>query len=65
MAKPATAVTEHWVELVQVADLLVQIRNTDAHGLGEIGYLLGLVRKELVQRWVEQANGHRVASASP
>ena len=61
-AQPAAAVAEHRVELVQFlrrARAIVSARHADL--LGQLGLRRGVVRQELVQRRIEQADRHRLA----
>ena len=56
-AEAAAAVAEHGVELVELFDQLLDFLGGDAHDLGHFGLAFLIVRDELVQGRVEQADG--------
>ena len=59
----AAAVTEHRVELVEILDALLEPRRRETpSSVGELLDLLLLVRQELVERRIEQANRDRQAA---
>ncbi len=60
-AQPAAAVAQHGVELVQGLDLGLDLLDGDAHGLGHFLLAGFIVRQELVQRRVQEADGRRAA----
>ena len=55
----AAAGAEHRVELVQALDLGLQLLERNAHLAGQLLNLVVLVREELVERRVKQADGYR------
>ncbi len=58
-AEADAAVTHHRVGLMQRLAALLDLLHRDAQRLGQFGLLLGALRHELVQRRVEEADGHR------
>ena len=61
-AEADAAHAEHRVDLGELAGAGGDLGLRKAHGLGERLDFLGLLRQELVQRRVEQADGHRQAA---
>ncbi len=57
----AAAVAEHRVHFVQLADAGLHVGRRDAEFLGSFGLRLGVVRQELVQRRIQQADRDRQA----
>src|SRR5690606_7935648 len=60
-AEPATAMAEHRVEFMELRGAALEMIDTDAERIGELGELGIPVRQELVQRRVEQADRARQA----
>ena len=60
-AQPAAAQAEHRVALLEVGEAAPDHADVDPGGRGDRGQLVALVRQELVQRRVEQADGYRQA----
>ena len=55
----AAAVTHHGVELVQGGDDALQVLHGDVHFLGQSLDVVGLGGQELMERRIQQADGHR------
>ena len=58
-AKTATAVTQHWVELMQRFDAMSDLLDSDSKFFSQILLLSFRVREELMKRWVKETNGRR------
>ncbi len=58
-AETAAAEAEHWVELVEFVDAVDNLVDRDAELLREVGLLFLRMRKEFVERGIEETNGRR------
>ena len=60
-SQTAAAVAHHRVELMQRGDDVLELGDADVQLFGDLGDVLFLRRQELVQRGIQEADGHRTA----
>ena len=61
-SQAAAAVAHHRVELMQAGNDVVQLFHADAKVFGQLHNLAFLLRQELVQRRIQQPDGHRAVA---